>query len=571
MEEYPIMSGTRDQGSTTDRPLPSPTGSLVPAVETADRFAEELRRLLRSRLVLVHLLSLASISLLAILSLLVPGDDPLLKPDLGYSWTFAIPLTQCLLGAIILSRRPGMSIRALRGWELFHFGVMATEFALLRYVTLTFAANRVAGPSAGAGPSAVIGLTGMATLQGFLTLILAYGALIPNNRGRSLTVIAALSVIPFAIILAAVQARPEALGEHAAAMLVQCALGLVFPAGIGVFVATRTSALQRQAFEAERRSEQIAQYTLKRRVGRGAMGEVWLAEHALLKRPCAIKFIRPELAANPLVAARFAREVQAVTGLSHANTIRVYDYGQSADGSFYFVMEFLDGPTLEQLVLRSGPLDPARAIHLLRQLCGALGEAHQGGLVHRDLKPGNVIITTLGGQRDVVKLLDFGLVQDLSGDRDGRLTITGAILGTPAYMSPEQAAGSEVVDARGDVYGLGALAFFLLTGRPPFSRRTIGEYLFAHCSEIPPAVGEIRPGTPDDLSAVVARCLEKEPARRFGSALELEQALAGCECAGNWSAERARAWWEEGAGRWFSGTADPSGGSDDRVAPTLTD
>ena len=203
------------------------------------------------------------------------------------------------------------------------------------------------------------------------------------------------------------------------------------------------------------------------------MGEVWLAEHGLLKRPCAVKFIRPDLAASPVTVARFAREVQAVTGLSHVNTVRVFDYGQADDGSFYLVMEYLEGPTLEQLVREAGPLSPGRVVYLLRQVCG-VAVAHGAGLVHRDLKPSNVIVATLGGQRDVAKLLDFGLVQDLSTVTDERLTRTGMVLGTPAYMSPEQAAGDSTVDARGDLYSLGAVAFFALTARPPFQGKTIG-------------------------------------------------------------------------------------------------
>jgi eukaryotic-like serine/threonine-protein kinase len=149
------------------------------------------------------------------------------------------------------------------------------------------------------------------------------------------------------------------------------------------------------------------------------MGEVFLAEHRLLKRPCAVKFVRPELAANPATVARFEREVQAVTGLTHANTVRVYDYGRADDGSFYYVMEYLDGPTLDRLIADHGPLPPGRVVHLLRQLCGALAEAHAAGLVHRDLKPGNVIVARLGGVCDVAKLLDFGLVLDESAGTNG--------------------------------------------------------------------------------------------------------------------------------------------------------
>jgi serine/threonine-protein kinase len=301
----------------------------------------------------------------------------------------------------------------------------------------------------------------------------------------------------------------------------------MIPAAIAVFAAARASALQRRAFDAERRAERMGQYTLRRKLGEGGMGEVWLAEHGLLKRPCAVKFIRPELAANASNAARFTREVQAVTALSHTNTVRVYDYGQADDGSFYFVMEYLDGPTLEELVKSSGPLPAGRVVHLLRQVCGALAEAHAAGLVHRDLKPGNVIVASLGGQKDVAKLLDFGLVHDLA-DTDDRLTRAGMVLGTPAYMCPEQAAGEKTVDARGDIYSLGAVAFFALTGRPPFDRKTTGQLLAAHRSETPMPLSDLSPDVPADLAATVARCLSKDLAARYQSAAELDAALAAC-------------------------------------------
>jgi serine/threonine-protein kinase len=318
---------------------------------------------------------------------------------------------------------------------------------------------------------------------------------------------------------------------------------MIFPAAIAVFAAARAHALQRRAFEAERRAEQIGQYALKRKLGAGGMGEVWLAEHALLKRPCAMKFIRPNLAADPETAASFAREVQAVTGLTHINTVRVYDYGRAPDGAFYYVMEYLHGPTLEKLVRETGPLPPGRVVYLLRQVCGALAEAHAAGLVHRDLKPGNVIVAALGGQRDVAKLLDFGLVQDLTADAADRLTRSGTVLGTPAYMSPEQAAGESAVDARGDVYALGAVAFFALTGRPAFQGKSLGLLLAAHRSEAPPALTDVRPDVPADLAAVVAHCLAKDPNDRFPSAADLDRALGKCGCAADWSAERASDWW----------------------------
>jgi serine/threonine-protein kinase len=244
------------------------------------------------------------------------------------------------------------------------------------------------------------------------------------------------------------------------------------------------------------------------------------------------------LAANPAAAARFAREVQAVTGLSHVNTVRVYDYGAADDGSFYLVMEYLDGPTLEDLVRTAGPLPAGRVVHLLRQICGALAEAHAAGLIHRDLKPGNVIVATLGGQPDVAKLLDFGLVQDLSSDAGHRLTRTGTVLGTPAYMSPEQAAGEPTADHRGDVYSLGAVAFFALAGRPPFQGKSVGQVLAAHRSEPAPSLTDLRPDIPADLAAVIARCLAKDPADRFPSVTDLDRALGTTGCATVGSADR---------------------------------
>jgi serine/threonine-protein kinase len=186
----------------------------------------------------------------------------------------------------------------------------------------------------------------------------------------------------------------------------------------------------------------------------------------------------------------------------------------------------------------------------LRQVCGALAEAHHAGLVHRDIKPGNIVVAALGGQQDIAKLLDFGLVQDLGVlDTDPRLTQTGTVLGTPAYMCPEQAGGDAPVDARGDVYSLGAVAFFALTGRPPFEGQSVGKLLAAHLTQIPPFLTEIRKNIPVDLARVVERCLAKNPADRFPAITELELALASCGCSGEWSAARAASWWAQESNR----------------------
>jgi serine/threonine-protein kinase len=253
--------------------------------------------------------------------------------------------------------------------------------------------------------------------------------------------------------------------------------------------------------------------------------------------------IRRERAGNPKNLLRFEREVQATATLTHPNTVEILDYGHTEDGTFYYVMEYLPGLSLEQLVTRHGPLPPERAVHLLRQVCGALQEAHAIGLIHRDVKPGNILVCDRGGRRDVAKLLDFGLVQVPGlGQAEQRLTQEGAIAGTPAYMSPEQAAGKSALDARSDIYSLGAVAYFLLTGHPPFVRQTAMQILAAHIYESPVALdGHADVGA--DLEAVLMRCLEKDPARRFPDAESLDQALAQCGCTGRWTRERAETWW----------------------------
>jgi tRNA A-37 threonylcarbamoyl transferase component Bud32 len=509
-------------------------GLVVPPGSPAG-FDEELRRLLRSRLILAHILATVLTTLLAILSLVAAEAESSLRPDRGNPWHLALPLFEGLVGIVVLWRSPNLSLQALRRWEFVHFFFFTAYYGWHRFEMLAYLSRSDPNP-----PPIQIAFNGAISLNGFVCLVLAYGVFIPNTRRRSMLFIAAMNAVPVAASIAAAVVNPG-LRPAIPPMVVQAAVILTFPSAIAVFAASRANALQRRAIDAEHRVRQIGQYTLKRKLGEGGMGEVFLAQHLLLKRPCAVKFIRPELSAHPATAARFSKEVQAVTGLTHFNTVRVYDYGRAEDGSFYYVMEYLDGPTLEDLVRDHGPLPPGRAIYLLRQLCGALAEAHAAGLVHRDLKPGNVIVARLGGACDVVKLLDFGLVLDESpGGQGDRLTQAGMVIGTPAYMAPEQAAG-ETMDARGDVYGLGALAFYVLAARPPFDGMSALKVMAAHRSTPAPYLD----GTPSDLAAVIARCLAKGRGERYSSMADLERALAGCESAMEWSADEATRWWEE--------------------------
>ncbi|HEV3005677.1 MAG TPA: serine/threonine-protein kinase, partial [Pirellulales bacterium] len=283
----------------------------------------------------------------------------------------------------------------------------------------------------------------------------------------------------------------------------------------------------------------------KHLIGAGGMGEVYLAEHRLLKRPCAIKIIRPGKADDPKVLARFEREVRATAALSHWNTVEIFDYGHADDGTFFYVMEYLPGLSLAELVGRYGPLPPERVIHLLRQVCDALREAHAAGLIHRDIKPGNIFAAQRGGIYDVAKLLDFGLVKPLGARESLHLTQDGSITGSPLYMSPEQAVGEIESDARGDIYSLGAVAYFMLTGRPPFDGQNAIKVLMAHAHDEVAPPSRLRPESPPDLERVVLRCLAKRADDRFQEVLGLEQALADCEGAGEWTRERAARWWYE--------------------------
>ena len=224
--------------------------------------------------------------------------------------------------------------------------------------------------------------------------------------------------------------------------------------------------------------------------------------------------------------------------------LRIFSSVMAAGLALLIVMEYLPGPTLDELVRRHGPVPPARAIYFLRQVCAALREAHAIGLIHRDIKPGNVIVCERGGEDDVIKLLDFGLVLPPIGDDDHqKLTRDGTIAGTPAYMSPEQASEDQNLDARSDIYSVGALAYFLLTGEPPFVRHSAVQTLAAHIYEDPAPPTKNRSEVPADLEAVVLRCLAKNPADRYPDTESLDQALADCRTCGSWTAIEAAAWW----------------------------
>jgi len=286
-------------------------------------------------------------------------------------------------------------------------------------------------------------------------------------------------------------------------------------------------------------ARRLGQYTLEEKIAEGGMGEVYRASHALLHRPVAVKFLRPERMGKR-GRARFEREVQLASRLSHPNTIAIYDYGRTPEGQSYYAMEYLDGMTLEELVRQEGPQSAARTIHILRQVCASLAEAHGMGLIHCDIKPANIILCERGGVHDVAKVVDFGLVKDLAQKESVQVSGADLIAGTPLYLPPESIRSAAAVDARSDLYSLGAVGYYLTTGKLLFESDSFFEICSHHLntSPEPPSARLGRP-LPDDLEKLLLMCLEKDPARRPNDAQALYEALSACDDSDKWTGEEA--------------------------------
>jgi eukaryotic-like serine/threonine-protein kinase len=283
-------------------------------------------------------------------------------------------------------------------------------------------------------------------------------------------------------------------------------------------------------------------------LGNGGFGTVVKAFDKKLHRFVAIKLMSPFLATTSVARKRFVREARSAAAVRHENVIAIY--GVEDQPIPYLVMEYVAGRTLQQKVDATGPLELMDVLRIGQQIAGGLAAAHAMGLIHRDIKPSNIIACERGGLHDVAKLLDFGLVRSHGlGTGADNLTQEGALAGTPAYMSPEQADGKKDLDARSDIYSLGAVAYYLLTGQPPFVRPTQLQTLIAHACDAPIPPDQLQAEVPPDLRSVVLRCLEKDPAQRFPDARNLDRALAACQAAGLWTEELAVAWWHGQSGR----------------------
>lgn len=426
--------------------------------------------------------------------------------------TLAAVLTRIAAGLVVVAVAVRARMRPPRS-------PAEAEF-LIGAVMVSLAAG-LGGIAACSGPLATIHLAGgviVMTIPSFLHM--------PWNRSARPIVLSLLAFIAsFAIA--------TALRDRTAAFLADRAM--VTAAGFGTLVMATMGALsiagghlnyklRLKVYE----TQSIGKYQLQRLLGRGGMGEVWAAFHLGLRRDVALKVLRD---VAPRSAARFEREVSALADLRHPNTVRVFDYGITETGIIYYAMELLDGRTLAAVVREEGPLGPERVVRVVSQAARALGEAHEKGMVHRDVKPENLFLAKAGGEVDFIKVIDFGIVRLEEEDPHESLTLEGFVVGTPNFMAPELATGRDA-DARSDVYALGAVMYFLLTGQPLFQAKGVAAQLAAHVVQdvVPPSV-RIGRALPRDLESLVLGCLSKDPTQRPRNGTELARALAALSLA----------------------------------------
>jgi serine/threonine-protein kinase len=402
-------------------------------------------------------------------------------------------------------------------------------------------------------------------LLALIVTVMIRAILVPSRPGRTM-VVSALTFLPTVVVCIA-RHDPTALlpGFSVGYQKQYMTLNTILWSVLGTTLATITSrvtyGLRKQVAEAN----ELGQYVLEEKIGGGGMGEVWRARHRLLIRPAAIKLIRPEMTGDrELLLRRFEREARATAALKSPHTVQLYDFGATEDGRLYYVMELLDGLDLDTLVRQYGPLPPERVIHILRQVCSSLQDAHGNGLVHRDIKPANVVVSRAGTTFDFAKVLDFGLVKletaeqrgesaeqrgsgaaaKRPGGSDGGSLAAGGAAGTPAFMAPEVVLGAAETDHRVDLYALGCVVFWLLTGKVIFEGRNALEMMFHHAHTPPP-----KPSTrtelpiPAPLEELVMECLEKDPARRPASAEAVSTRVDAVFLESAWTVERAERWW----------------------------
>jgi serine/threonine protein kinase len=418
-------------------------------------------------------------------------------------------------------------------------------------------------------------------------VLLAYAVYVPSTARHTLVVAALMTFPLLGSIFVAFRAWDPALYDPPAATWPKGQVGdMAYPAtlvsaamwSIVVTMAAVFSQTVHGLRKAVSDIQRLGQYTLEKKLGEGGMGVVYRASHAMLRRPTAIKLLLPDRAGKDDLT-RFEREVRRTAMLTHPNTVTVFDYGRTTDGVFYYAMELLEGASLDEIVDVDGPQPAERVIHLLEQAAASLAEAHDAGLIHRDVKPGNIMVVDRGGISDLVKVVDFGLVKDVGlRAQDGvtsepALTMANTITGTPLYIAPETVIAPDTVDARADLYALGAVGYWLLTGTHVFGGNSIVEVFAHHLHSIPDSPSNrLRAPVASDLEAVLLACLAKRPEDRPASAHVLRERLRACAAAGRWTNARAAEWWSAHRHQLRSGGAQPSTASvrGDVRSPHLT-
>lgn len=507
----------------------------MPAIEmpsshpsaTSDSFEQELAELLRGRTRLMLWLVLVAASIVIFAYGFILKEQPALQ---GGLMRWLLPLKSVHLASIVIALALTYLVKlSARGFQLLAFWVVALNMTLAIVI------------SAGARP---IDIPFLATT---LTLFL-YAAFIPSPA-RYTVMLGALGVVSFVLAAVLTYAFHPGGQEYWAARGGTAELGYhlidgIFGLGIMALVAYAVSrtlySLRKTAHQAKR----LGNYYIEEELGSGGMGQVFRARHALIRRPTAVKVMQPSGEQEQAAISRFEREVQLTATLTHPNSITIYDFGRTPDQRFYYVMEFLQGLDLQDLVKRFGPVPAPRSVFILTQTCGALNEAHGRGIIHRDIKPSNIFLTQRGGLYDFVKVLDFGLAKDVRAEDTAELTKTGVAVGTPRYISPEAVKG-ESMDGRSDLYCLGAVAYWMLTGRPPFDASSSVELLVDHVKAIPTPPSQVSElEVPAELDEIVMTCLEKKPDDRFPTAAALEAALDAVAFDSRWSQKQAHEWWE---------------------------
>jgi eukaryotic-like serine/threonine-protein kinase len=493
-----------------------------PRGTTDARSAEESRAYLQERLALfgksMGVIATAFAAVIFVSNWALFSLDGALEDLLGAARGRHMGLMAMFLALHLAARRGRLSLSVLNALDI---GTTVASSLLI----------------AGVGVWPQLSMINLAVLA-LTDVLMARAILVPSTARRTfwLGVAAAVLAVAQTWLVFAGTAQREIEPALAAVIVAQWS-------ALTVAITTVASRILYGLREEVRDARQLGQYTLEERIAEGGMGVVYRARHAMLRRETAIKLLLPDRIGERSLD-RFEREVRLTARLTHPNTVAIFDYGRTPDGVFYCAMEYLNGFDLGEVVRETGPLSPGRVVRVLSQVAGALGEAHEIGLIHRDIKPANILLTRHGGEDDIAKVVDFGLVKDLREETDPHLTEMGGIAGTPLYMAPEAMMAPEQVDARADLYALGAVGYYLLTGSHVFKGRTLSEIGAQHILNTPEPLSR-RAGRPipAELERLVLGCLAKRPEERPRSARALREELLDCRDVAPWTEADARAWW----------------------------